>query len=203
MPKGNSRRMHDSDDDIESVTPNRESKGRGKRRIKKSKVNIDWNVDGVAGFSKNPANLKVQEPVELEEGSDKAKDHSQKRAELAEGWNSVVSNISNDFTDLLAAGTPQQEAISPFIPSKEFNCSCEFCFGAESETVKECNFHFCKDIEPASVLLRHHLFPGSPKEPRIAFHLELLRAFEILRSISFISYEGFADFVSAFQRERI
>ena len=36
-------------------------------------------------------------------------------------------------------------------------------------------FHFCKNEKPALTLLRHHLFPGSPNSPKVAFHLELIR----------------------------
>ena len=45
--------------------------------------------------------------------------------------------------------------------------------------------------------------PGSPAKPSIAFHIDVLRAYEAARNISFVSYEGYAEYLSEVHRSRV
>ncbi|KAI8137590.1 hypothetical protein BJV82DRAFT_674672 [Fennellomyces sp. T-0311] len=136
--------------------------------------------------------------------------HMRKKAEAARNWNKAINTIYPHFTDIFAEPGPAINATDIF--PAEVKCTCinpeptnEVTCVFLCNTVMDKKFHFCDDEKqsPIVTLLRHHMFSGSPLNPKVAFHIELLRAFDILKNISFISYEGFVEFVSSLQRKRV
>ncbi|KAI8136902.1 hypothetical protein BJV82DRAFT_661688 [Fennellomyces sp. T-0311] len=128
-----------------------------------------------------------EELKRIEEENCQAK-RMRKKVEIANNWSRAINAIYPLFTDVFAEPGLALNATGPF-PAKVM---CQ-------------KFHFCDHEKqtPVATLLRHHMFPGSPSNPKIAFHIELLRAFDILKGICFISYEGFTDFVSSLQRKHV
>ncbi|KAG2200511.1 hypothetical protein INT45_010247, partial [Circinella minor] len=127
--------------------------------------------------------------------------YQQKRTNLPKEWENVINKLAPKYNDIFAGNGPQRNAISITPVPGLCNCS-EKDNGTEITYTEKYSFHYCKDDDAASVLLRHGFIVGSPEKPKIAFHLQLLRAFQILQPISNISYEGFAEFISTFQNER-
>ncbi|KAI8136836.1 hypothetical protein BJV82DRAFT_661695 [Fennellomyces sp. T-0311] len=65
---------------------------------------------------------------------------------------------------------------------------CVFMAGIETKTIIFCD---CRsDVE---TLLHHHLFPSSPSQPRVGFHLKLLEFYSVLRVKGHVACQAFGN----------
>ena len=61
------------------------------------------------------------------------------------------------------------------------------------------NIEFCTCEEEAETLLKYNLWPSSPKHPRLAFHVDLLRWLNGLLLECQVSVKGFCEALKARQ----